>query len=214
VSSQHAIELIQASLTTQRHRITSQLQSAWMECYAAHDPLIRGIVERWHFRPADVDDVVQDVWSVLANELPAWDYDPARGTVEGWVAAIAFRCASRHARRISRHPCEPLSDATALAIPNQHMEEEADVAAAADRDRVLAALQRAFASLPHRSRGIAILHYVGGLPVRKIAAALHLPENDIRMHLKRSLNGRRRELPVRDHEPREKPRTIFRETDP
>ena len=52
---------------------------------------------------AELDDVGQDVWLVLMRELPRWEFDPARGDLDGWIASIASREAWKRASWRSNH---------------------------------------------------------------------------------------------------------------
>jgi RNA polymerase sigma-70 factor (ECF subfamily) len=62
--------------------------AAWRRLVDLYTPLLRGWLHRHLVPAADVDDLVQEVLSVLVRELPHFEYDPARGSFRGWLRTI------------------------------------------------------------------------------------------------------------------------------
>ena len=50
------------------------------------------------------EDIGQDVWLILLRRLPGFAFDPARGTLRGWVASIASHEAWRRVRKRQSGP--------------------------------------------------------------------------------------------------------------
>jgi len=73
---------------------------AWDEFYRTFNPLIRVLVRKYAHRLADVDDLMQEVWIALADELPDFQQDPSRGTLQGWVVTLACHVAAKEAHRM------------------------------------------------------------------------------------------------------------------
>ena len=66
------------------------------EVYEANAAFVWRAVRRLGVRPADVDDVCQEVFMVVLRKLPDF---AARSSLRTWVYGIAVRCASTHRRR-------------------------------------------------------------------------------------------------------------------
>ncbi len=62
---------------------------AWGQFVELYTPLLHAWARRLGLADADVEDLVQDVFVVLARELPRFDYQPQRGSFRGWLKTIA-----------------------------------------------------------------------------------------------------------------------------
>jgi RNA polymerase sigma-70 factor (ECF subfamily) len=112
---------------------------------------------------SDREDVAQEAF------LKAWrrlaQYDPARGSFFGWLAAIA-RNLARNARK-KRRP-EPRPDLPDLADPTPD-------GAAAERAEAWRRLDAALGSLPDDQRAAFVLAEIHGLPLAEVAAMEGIP---------------------------------------
>jgi RNA polymerase sigma-70 factor (ECF subfamily) len=60
---------------------------AWVDLVEVVTPFLYQVARRHGLRPDDAADVAQDVLVVLAQELPRFEYDPARSFV-GWLRTV------------------------------------------------------------------------------------------------------------------------------
>jgi RNA polymerase sigma-70 factor (ECF subfamily) len=114
-------------------------------------------------RPADIEDLTQDVLMILWRR---WDDFDATRPLRPWIAGIAFRVAREHLRRRER------------AVPQQDIE-AADGASNAE-DLLIsfsaqALLHRGLARVPPKYREIIALHDLEGVPIPELAKTLALP---------------------------------------
>ena len=61
---------------------------SWQRLVDLYSPVLRDWLRRASLQPQDVDDLVQEVFSVLVKELPRFHYEPDRGTFRGWLRTI------------------------------------------------------------------------------------------------------------------------------
>jgi RNA polymerase sigma-70 factor (ECF subfamily) len=60
----------------------------WKRLVDLYTPLLQGWLRRNTVPADDVDDLVQEVLTVLVRELPAFHYDRQRGSFRGWLRTI------------------------------------------------------------------------------------------------------------------------------
>lgn len=94
-------------------------QQAWERFRSLYAPLIELWVKRFGVPPGDRDDVVHDVFVTLAQNLPKFEYDPARGRFRGYLFEVTKSRANDWHRRAPRTvslspdasaPGDPLGD--------------------------------------------------------------------------------------------------------
>jgi RNA polymerase sigma-70 factor (ECF subfamily) len=61
---------------------------SWKRLVDLYTPLLRGWLRRNLVAEDDVDDLVQEVMTVLVRELPEFQYDRRRGSFRGWLRTI------------------------------------------------------------------------------------------------------------------------------
>ncbi len=72
---------------------------AWRRFVALAGPFLFNIARRWGLQDADAGDVVQSVFAVLVEELPTFQYDPAR-SFRSWLRTMLLnKCRDSHRRR-------------------------------------------------------------------------------------------------------------------
>ncbi|MBC7817004.1 MAG: sigma-70 family RNA polymerase sigma factor, partial [Planctomycetaceae bacterium] len=75
-------------------------QSAWERFVSLYSPLLFAFARRAGMNDNDAADVVQDVFLVLMDELPGFEYDAARKNFRGWLKTITVhKCRERQRRR-------------------------------------------------------------------------------------------------------------------
>lgn len=127
-------------------------------------------------------DVTQEVF------ISAWRsrhrFDPAKGTLVGWLVSITknriidnVRAEGRHAeRRAGRDPAELPAAAEIDAIGNKLM------------------IADALRTLPDRARRVVMLHYFEGFTHRQISERMSMPLGTVKSDLRRSLLQLRHQL--------------------
>jgi RNA polymerase sigma-70 factor (ECF subfamily) len=115
----------------------------------------------------DAGDVVQEA---LLRAWRRWStFDPDRGTVRAWLAAIVVDRARRHRRGRMRGP-------VVVAGPNDQ-----PVTGLERDDRLM--VEEVIRSLPRRQREVTVLFYLADLSVEQTASALGLRAGSVKAHL-------------------------------
>jgi RNA polymerase sigma-70 factor (ECF subfamily) len=79
---------------------------AWRRFVALATPFLFDAARRRGLQDADAADVVQDVFAVLARELPAFRYDPAR-SFRSWLRTVLLNKCRDRRRRLAASAVEP-----------------------------------------------------------------------------------------------------------
>ncbi len=95
---------------------------AWARFRLLYAPLIERWVDKLGVPLADRDDVVQEVFVTLAQKLPAFEYDSARGRFRGFLRTVTQSRAADWHRRAPRTVSLP-QDIGALTSPPDDIEE-------------------------------------------------------------------------------------------
>jgi RNA polymerase sigma-70 factor (ECF subfamily) len=74
---------------------------AWYRLTRLYTPLLLDWAARLGVRPADADDMVQEVLVVAARELPRFRYDPTRGSFRGWLRTVLANRVRHHRRSLA-----------------------------------------------------------------------------------------------------------------
>lgn len=73
----------------ERLRLRSDAQ-AWPRLIELYSPLIRRWLARYSIQPADLEDVLQEVFQTLLAELPNFRHDLRRGAFRRWLRMIVI----------------------------------------------------------------------------------------------------------------------------
>ncbi|WP_437964583.1 RNA polymerase sigma factor [Sorangium sp. So ce260] len=145
---------------------------------AEHQDAIRRYVERWGFRGADRDDLVQEIFHGAARSLPR--FDPRLGTVRAWLLRIAFNLASHERKRAHRRH-EALWPEEALdGLPSDAPDSETRLIEA-QRSDILAEL---LLEVPPARREILVAHDLEEEAVQDIAEEHAIPRSTVWNHLR------------------------------
>jgi RNA polymerase sigma-70 factor (ECF subfamily) len=156
--------------------------------YDAHGSLVYAICRRSLGDEHRAREVTQDVF------VSAWrgreQFDPARGSLAGWLVGITKRRVVDHVRRERRHADRRADDSE--DSPPVPVEPEVD--RIADRMVVAHALHR----LAPRAREVIGLAYVHGLTHQEIAEQTGLPLGTIKSDIRRGLLALRHHMESTD----------------
>ncbi len=182
----YQLNLIKGFLAAPRELATREQVLAWEGFFHACDPIILRIVRDCDPHWDKVDDLHQDVWTILVRRLPKLRLDPARGTLYQWVAGVARRLAGCHARRRSRHRDEELTLELAAAV----LDPDAGPAAESERqqrlEQVREIVARLAARLPALNRRVVIMRWIDGRAAPEIARELRVTGARVRAILRRA----------------------------
>jgi RNA polymerase sigma factor (sigma-70 family) len=161
-------------------------QQAWDALVERYTPLIWSICHRYRLGRADAEDVAQDVWLRLVDQLDRLRHPAA---IAGWLATTTRRECCRVLRAASR-PQGAWPGLDAESIPDQQAQTTEHELLAAERH---AALREALAHLaPRDQQLIAILTADPPLPYAEISARLGIPVGSIGPNRGRCLDKLRR----------------------
>lgn len=76
----------------------------WSRLVDLYTPLIRGWLKRYGAAIGDIDDVVQEVLSVVVRRFPEFQREPRVGAFRAWLRTIAANCLRDHWRRRNKQP--------------------------------------------------------------------------------------------------------------
>jgi RNA polymerase sigma-70 factor (ECF subfamily) len=62
--------------------------AGWEQLVALYTPLIRAWLRRHALQASDIDDVVQDILTVVVRELPGFQHNRQRGAFRSWLRNI------------------------------------------------------------------------------------------------------------------------------
>lgn len=140
-----------------------------------HQRLVSGLAFRLLGWPSEIEDVVQDVFTIALERLPQYRGEAELAT---WLASITVSVCRRRRRRRSLS----LAYLRQRWVYAHHPAPPAD--APLDEHDRLDALRRALLRLPAADREVLVLRYLEQMPVARVAAVLGLRSNavDVRLH--------------------------------
>jgi RNA polymerase sigma factor (sigma-70 family) len=174
------------SVTTLVTRATTGDKQAWDALVGRYAPLVWSICRRHRLDGADAEDVGQNVWLQLVQQLDKIR-DPA--ALPGWLATVTRRECQR-VLRLARGPLAAGYVLDAGTLPDEQARTAEQELLAAERQ---AALREAFGDLPPGSqRLIALLLQDPPVPYAEISARLGIPVGSIGPSRSRCLDKLRR----------------------
>jgi RNA polymerase sigma-70 factor (ECF subfamily) len=168
-------------------RLAAGDRDAVAELYDRHAARIMGLAIRIVRNSSDAEDVVQEVFSQAWRTAP--NYQPARGTVAGWLLMMARtraidRLRSRQARR------DAADGADLDGLP-------ADVAPVSEQliaSQQAARVREAMMTLPVEQRAALELAYFEGLTQTEIAERTQTPLGTVKTRIRTALTSLRRSV--------------------
>ena len=156
--------------------------------YQRYSPLIHRIAVAMLGDPADAEDITQSVF------IDAWrareTFDTSRGSLTGWLIAIARRRCLDQQRRRARERRNVLTAAGQHAISDDYGETSRII------ERIVVA--DALAQLPDGQRTVLELTFFDELTGAQIAALTGMPLGTVKSHLRRGIIHLKRRWEV-DH---------------
>lgn len=133
--------------------------------FRAHAPYVWRVLRRLGVRPADVEDVCQEVFLVVHRRFATFH---GGSQLRTWIYGIAVRVASEHRRRPYRRREEPTEEVAELA-------ESAPQERAVDRRRALDCLDLALERLDQDKREVFVLFEIEEMPMAEVASLVGCP---------------------------------------
>ena len=168
-------------------RLAAGDRDAVAELYDRHAARIMGLAIRIVRNSSDAEDVVQEVFSQAWRTAP--NYQPARGTVAGWLLMMARTRAIDRLR--SRQASRDAADGPDLdRLP-------ADVAPVSEQliaSQQAARVREAMMTLPVEQRTALELAYFEGLTQTEIAERTETPLGTVKTRIRTALSSLRRSV--------------------
>lgn len=141
-------------------------EEAFEAVFRAHAPYVWRVLRRLGVRPADVEDVCQEVFLVVHRRFDTYHGGSAMRT---WIYGIATRVASEYRRRpYHRNEAAAGEDLPQIAVDAEHEER-------LDRRRALDLLDVALEKLDEDKRAVFVLFEIEEMPMNDVAAAVGCP---------------------------------------
>jgi RNA polymerase sigma-70 factor (ECF subfamily) len=164
---------------------------AWRRLVGLATPFLFDSARRWGLQDADAADVVQEVFVVLAQQLPAFRYDPAH-SFRSWLRTVLLNKCRDRRRRLAASAVEP----PGRPLPEAAVPDSAEAFADAEYRRALAgrALGLMQAEFPDVTWRACWEQAVNGRPAAEVARALGITVNMTYLARSRVLARLRQEL--------------------
>jgi RNA polymerase sigma-70 factor (ECF subfamily) len=146
---------------------------AFAELVRAHQGSVFSIGYRMLNRRDAAEDLAQDVFLQLYRKL---EHIESLEHLGFWLRRVAANLAIDWLRRLPHTTTQPLDDGAAVAAP--HREED---------PLMSRELERLLGELTPSARAVMLLRYQEDLDVAEVGAALDMPVNTVKSHIKRSL---------------------------
>ena len=96
----------------------------WNRLVDLYTPLIRGWVRQFGAQESDIDDLVQEVMSVIVEKVPQFEHSGQRGAFRRWLRTIAFNCAQINFRARQKADRDPAQTVDEMLDPNGELEQQ------------------------------------------------------------------------------------------
>lgn len=137
---------------------------SFAEIYAEHASFVWRTMRRLGVRPADVEDMCQEVFVIVHSKLD----DFRGGSLRAWLFAIASRVASDYRKRAFVR-----REATGDSVPELPVAEEQTKAL--ERTEAVVLLDEILGRLDEDKRSVFILFELEQMPMQEVATAVDCP---------------------------------------
>lgn len=103
-------------------RLKDRSDGAWLEFVELYEQTLLDFARRKGLQEADARDLTQEVLAALESKLPAWQLDPNRGKLRGWLLRVARNIA---VDKVSQRARAPLNFGAAASSGIEHLLSEA-----------------------------------------------------------------------------------------
>ncbi len=79
-------------------------EAAWNRLVDMYSPLLRNWLRRHNANTGDIDDVVQEVMTVVVRRFPDFQRQPRTGAFRAWLRTITVNCLRDQWRRSNKQP--------------------------------------------------------------------------------------------------------------
>jgi len=79
-------------------------EEAWRRLVTLYSPLLRNWLLRHNAHMGDIDDVVQEVMTVVVRRFPEFQRQPRTGAFRAWLRTITVNCLRDQWRRSNKQP--------------------------------------------------------------------------------------------------------------
>src|SRR5262245_1245740 len=90
--------------------------SSWREFFDTYWGLIYGVARKAGLPDPDAQDVVQDTMACVAQQMPTFRYDPAKGSFKAWLLNLTRWRIVDHVRKRRTHLIVPGTATTTDAV--------------------------------------------------------------------------------------------------
>jgi RNA polymerase sigma-70 factor (ECF subfamily) len=139
----------------------------------------------------EAEDVCSEVFDRIWRR--AEQFDPARGSVEAWIATIARNASLDRLRRQAREPENDAVDSYEVALL-LHADPDSGPEQWVDQAAFQRAAGKALGRLSDAQRRVVSLAFLQGLTHEEISRRLRMPLGTVKSHCRRGLNAMRAAL--------------------
>jgi RNA polymerase sigma-70 factor, ECF subfamily len=160
-------------------------RAAFGQLFDRFAPRLKSFMMRKGASPDLAEDLVQEAMLLIWTK--AGLYDPAKGSVFGWVFTVARNLRIDRLRRDSTMPLSPLDDYDEASDDPGGDE----ILSRKQEDRHVAT---ALMDIPSEQREVLLLSYVEDMPQTEIAQRLNLPLGTVKSRMRLAYNRLRKSL--------------------
>jgi RNA polymerase sigma-70 factor (ECF subfamily) len=183
VSSESGTEL-RASDAALIERIVQRDQAALAALYDRYAGMLSSVLNRILRDPQAAEEILQDIFFQLWRN-PS-QFDPARGSLPGWLMVIARNRAISRLRRHNPAAGDELSEAAAVSTIN--------IETAAAQQQLIGRVKGALENLPAEQRAALELAYFEGMSHSEIAQRTGDPLGTVKTRLRSAVESLKRTL--------------------
>lgn len=167
-------------------RIVQHDESALAALYDRYAGMLSSVLNRILRDTQAAEEILQDIFYQLWRTAP--QFDPARGSLPGWLLVIARNRAISRLRRHNHASGEELADNTVI-VP-------ANLESAVAQQQLLGKVKSAMDNLPKEQRATLELAYYEGLTHSEIAQRTGDPLGTVKTRLRTAVETLKRNLQI------------------